>query len=433
MQTLATFPYCEIEFTKDGHPTAGDANTVEQTIARANATDLLIISHGWNNDMADARLLYQNFAEQMRLLIQAQAVTGIATRRLAILGVLWPSKRFADSELIPSGAASVTGAGADGPGETGLRADIKILNELLGDAAASKALNVAEEQIIDLESNPAARTKFAECILRLLPTSPESSEDGSVSVKANPDNLIDQLRNSGPTSGGSDGGAATLEVGGAAGFGELFNSAVEAARQLLNYTTYYVMKERAGLVGHQGVASILRAVQAKCPHIKMHLTGHSFGGRLVTATASAMPSADKSPLASMLLLQAAFSHHGLAKKFDGTRDGFFRSVVSERKVRGPIAITHTRNDRAVGLAYAIASRVARQDASAIGDAQDPYGGIGRNGAQSTPEAQSMRLDAPVHEFSPDGVYNLLADAVIKDHSNVCHPATAWVQLELITS
>ena len=90
-------------------------------------------------------------------------------------------------------------------------------------------------------------------------------------------------------------------------------------------------------------------------------------------------------------MQAAFSHNGFARHFDGERDGFFREVVAQGKVAGPILITHTKNDRAVGIAYPIASRIARQDASDLGDEDDIFGGIGRNGALHTPEAVAGEL------------------------------------------
>ena len=95
----------------------------------------------------------------------------------------------------------------------------------------------------------------------------------------------------------------------------------------------------------------------------------------------------------MTLLQAAFSHNGFAEKFDQSHDGFFRKVVTDRKVSGPIVITYTKNDNAVGLMYPLASLIAGQNASKIGDANDPYGGIGRNGAQKTPEAVNGILGA----------------------------------------
>ena len=42
-----------------------------------------------------------------------------------------------------------------------------------------------------------------------------------------------------------------------------------------------------------------------------------------------------------MLLQAAFSHNGLAEKFDGTNDGAFRTVLRDRRISGPLLITHT--------------------------------------------------------------------------------------------
>ena len=63
-------------------------------------------------------------------------------------------------------------------------------------------------------------------------------------------------------------------------------------------------------------------------------------------------------LIDLTLLQAAFSHNGFGAKFDGTRDGGFRVVVTEHKIRGPILVTHSKHDRAVGVAYPLASRVS---------------------------------------------------------------------------
>ena len=59
---------------------------------------------------------------------------------------------------------------------------------------------------------------------------------------------------------------------------------------------------------------------------------------------------------SVMLLQGAFSHNGFAKQGDSTDRGVFRDVIEKRKVRGPILISHTHNDKAVGVAYPIASR-----------------------------------------------------------------------------
>ncbi|MBX9604235.1 MAG: hypothetical protein K2X35_24740 [Bryobacteraceae bacterium] len=180
-------------------------------------------------------------------------------------------------------------------------------------------------------------------------------------------------------------------------------------RRMGNLASYYVMKDRAGVVGRRGLASWLGGLPGE---VRVHLVGHSFGARLITAAAQAA-GAD-----SLTLLQAAFSQFAFAEKFDGVHDGAFRDVVARRKVRGPIAITHSRHDRAVGLAYAVASRIAGQNASAIGGKQDEFGGLGRNGARRTPEAkdtEETRCDlaaAPVTNFS--------WDHLIRGHSDILH-------------
>jgi hypothetical protein len=139
----------------------------------------------------------------------------------------------------------------------------------------------------------------------------------------------------------------------------------------------------------------------------------------------------------MSLLQAAFSHNGFATKFDGTRDGFFRKVVTGRKVKGPIIITHTHNDQAVGLAYPIASKLSGADASAIGDENDRFGGLGRNGAlvKFTPEAKAGQLlvSSSSYSFSSGKLFNLEASSFIGDHSDITGKEVANAVLGAVTT
>ncbi len=95
-------------------------------------------------------------------------------------------------------------------------------------------------------------------------------------------------------------------------------------------------------------------------------------------------------------------------------------------MNGPILITHSEHDLAVGIAYAIASRIARQVAAAIGDLNDPYGGIGRNGAQKTPEAIFCQLfsNGGSYQFKSHVPNNLDGDAIIEGHSDICRPEIA---------
>src|SRR5215217_7467407 len=109
---------------------------------------------------------------------------------------------------------------------------------------------------------------------------------------------------------------------------------------------------------------------------------------------------------------------------------FFRSVLSNKRISGPIIITHTKNDKAVGIAYPLASRIAGQNAAAFGDQNDPYGGMGRNGAQHTDEADNvatMGLPGTKYSFTPGRVHNIHAD-IITDHGDIRRIEVAYAVL-----
>ena len=99
MNDIAGIPYVEAEFDKNG-------NIKNQVSLAPGATDLIVISHGWNNDSAAARNLYQLFFQSFVAVAQPNDAPG---RKFAILGVIWPSKKF--DELI---AVSGKPGGAQG-------------------------------------------------------------------------------------------------------------------------------------------------------------------------------------------------------------------------------------------------------------------------------------------------------------------------------
>ena len=100
---------------------------------------------------------------------------------------------------------------------------------------------------------------------------------------------------------------------------------------------------------------------------------------------------------------------------------------------GPIVITCTQNDKAVGVAYPLASLIAGQNASGIGDKNDPFGGIGRNGAQKTPEASDGTLlnIGGSYQFKAGKLHNLNSDAIIKGHSDITHNEVAYAILNAV--
>ncbi len=480
MQQVAGFPYFELEFDRHGAPhEAAAADALVQHVTDAGVTDLIMLSHGWNNDMAEARTLYATLLTSMAARIAAAAPgsplqKSLVQRRFAVMAVLWPSKKFADRDLIPTGAASLGGGD-----ELALVEQLETLADTADSPEDAAVVARARALIPKLEQDAAARRDFVACVRSLLEddavaagppdangiTDPASPQDTAAELNADQalfdedgDALLRRLgrpafeapvSSGGGASGGAAGGASGGAAGGwappssgggmegqAAGIGSFFSGARTGARNLLNYGTYYKMKGRAGTVGAGGVHDVLRRVRAAAPNIRLHLVGHSFGGRLVASCAAA-ERADRPPLVidSLSLLQAAFSHHAFASRFDGNRDGAFRALVTDGRVRGPVIITHTVNDKAVGVAYPLASMLARQDAAGVGDESSRWGGMGRNGAVKTPEAVAGELLGvdDTYTFTSGRIHNLRADRFVRDHGDVAGGEVAHGILAAIAS
>lgn len=203
----------------------------------------------------------------------------------------------------------------------------------------------------------------------------------------------------------------------------LKRNAAGLVRAGVEATSYYLMKERAAEVGAAGLAPLVRSLKQFSAETEVHFAGHSFGARLVTAAAMALgQTAGEALVESMMLLQAAFS------QFAFSPGGYFRPVVERRMVRSSIAVTHTVHDKAVGLAYPFASMLKRQNASGLGGPNDPYGGLGANGARGLAAEECIQLNlddlASLSRFRGTPVINLNADRVILGHSDICKPQVA---------
>jgi hypothetical protein len=433
------FPYCTVQFTKSGEVfDPGEVARLLDVVAAPGITDLAVFCHGWNNTMAEAKALYDDLLKLLRAALTAGQIPQAGDCSFAVMGVLWPSKKFADKELTAGRAAGITSAVNDAV----LLDQLEELKGVLDDPAADAAIDQAKQLVPQLETKQAARTDFADLLRSTLSRGEADEEDASADLFALPgDEVMRRLSKPvlpGPRSAtpGRGGTAAVGDPSGhAAGFfGGLFSGGPKgAAFKLMNFMTYYQMKERAGTVGRGGVYDVLRQVRDRRPDIGLHLVGHSFGARLATA-ATAGPDG-RPPLRpdSLTLLQAAFSHYGFAERWDNTQDGAFRTVITNRLVSGPVLITHTENDLAVGYAYPLASLLKNQVASGLGDKNDRFGGLGRNGAQKTPEASNGRLleVGDTYGFSAGRLYNLNADAVIADHGDVAKAQVIYALLNAI--
>ncbi|WP_298235006.1 hypothetical protein [uncultured Azohydromonas sp.] len=446
MKELSGFPYVALRFDKKAHLLdAGPLAELKAHLGQTGTTDLIVISHGWNNDMQEAEGLYAELLGNARGLLDKGRVPGLAGRSIAVLGVLWPSKKFADKDLIPGAAAALQGTAA----QEQLRAQLELLHADADNAFdapdAGPKLGHLLELLPSIEDNTKQAKEFIDTLRQLVVLRDGDLADVPDTLFELPAGvLLERMQQPVPfvrDDGDAAHGSAAIddEHGGAAGLGDVIGNAISGALNALNLVTYYQMKARAGLVGEQGLNPILHDIAAQLPQLRLHLVGHSFGARLVTA-AAAGAGADEAtlcPVASMSLLQGAFSHYGFAEKWDDQQDGFFRRVLARQAVRGPIIATCTINDRAVGLAYPLASMLAQQVGAHLGDKNDKYGGLGRNGAQKTPEAQDGALLDPAtddsYAFSAGHIHNLETRQLITDHGDVRNAAVAYAVLSAMAS
>jgi len=442
MDPIPGFPFFPVEFDKQAK-TSDDAQVtaLQKALDAGAVTDLIVLSHGWNNDMQEAKELYQELLTNMGKWLDKGTFPALKDRKFAVLGVLWPSKKFADKDLIPSGAAGVKNTVETDE----LRAQLKNLRGGFDAADGDAKLAALQALLPKLEDSDKACREFVETCRSLVKTRSSDKEAESSSFFTGLDALEVFKRFEQPTSfvanvpaQASDiGGAQGLgdAQGGAAGLGDFFSGVISSARNTLNYTTYYQMKERAGLVGSKGVNPLLRDIRKKHPNLRIHVVGHSFGGRLVAAIVAGEDISKILNVSSMSLLQAAFSHHAFSSDFDGKGShGFFLRVIQNAAISGPVAITHTENDKAVGVAYPLASLLAGQNASGIGDKNSPYGGLGRNGAQKSQATElQMKKDSTTYALQKGKLHNLLADTCVSNHGDVRNPSVAAVVLSAIAA
>jgi hypothetical protein len=418
MDEIAGIPYVEASFDKNGQ------GPEKEVVLPAGVTDLIIMSHGWNNNKSRAEDLYNSFFASFAAAAQPNDLSG---RKLVILGVFWPSREY-DTSVAVSGTPATGGGGAalgGGNGDSIKRLEEKLddMKEIFTETEQKKLLDEVKALLPELEEKASVRDQFVNKMRSLLDPSAAGKEDASnIFFKDDGNELMKNLKAEEEDLGEDvAGGGAALPLGvsapapegGAAGLVEILSGFKAAAINLLNYTTYYEMKTRSGTVGKNGVAPLIDKLASQVERI--HLIGHSFGCRVVTS-AALRSKTDK--IKSMILIQAAFSQNG----FSRIEQGFYRAVVDNHRVKGAVLITHTPNDRAVGLAYPLASRISGDKTMAFGDKDDLFGAMGRNGAQKMEQGEAVEgklLPAGgAYVFKADTYFNLEASDFIKNHNDI---------------
>jgi hypothetical protein len=425
---IAGRPHWEVGFDERGNPDQGEVAALLAELPGEDLTDLLVFSHGWNSDRRQARRLYQLWFQQVPGLL----AQGGSQARVGTLGVVWPSKRWAD-EPEPAGEL---GGGAAGLGDTAAAAPpadpalVEDLKDVFVGDDQRRALDELARLLAERPEDPAALARF-QTLMGELTTTPDADPAGedqgeTALLEDDPEEVFGRFADAVPRTG--EGGAAGLGDA----FGRLWNGAKEALRQL----TYFEMKKRAGVVGRQGLGPLLGRIAQADPEVRVHLLGHSFGARLVSFALAGLPDPATSPVKSLYLLQGAFSHFAFADALpmDRARGGALKGMAA--RVDGPLVASFSVHDTAVGKLYPLASLSSRDDAAALEDRLFRWGGIGHDGAQAV-EATVAAL-GPVgtaYPFRRGRFVNLDGNAVINRggppagaHSDIFHPELVWAGL-----
>ena len=412
---LGGFPFWTVSFDEQG----ADPAPLAAELGGQGVTDLFVLAHGWNSDRAMALALYRDFFEALR---GALDQGGLSPEGIGVAGALWPSMRWAD-EAAPAGVAAARAA----PRDDG--ALVRQLQAVYHAPAERQALDELAQLLATRPADPAALLRFQQLMAPLTghPDAAAAAEDDGESglLTVPPEQVYETLAGALPSR------RRAAEAAFANPFGRWWDGAKEALRQ----ATYWQMKKRAGTVGQQGLGPLLARLRQDQPALRCHLIGHSFGARLVSFAAAAQPPGS-SPVRSVLLLQGAFSHFAFAPAlpWDRSRAGALGGTPA--RVGGPLLVSHSLHDLAVGQLYPLASSLARDDASILGNLLFRWGAMGHDGAQAVGAAAATL--GPVgqrYQFPAGAVTNLDANAVIAKggppagaHSDIVHPELGWAVL-----
>ncbi|MGW4098075.1 serine-threonine protein kinase [Mycobacterium sp. NPDC004974] len=424
-------------FDADGDPDPDVLADLKSRIGAAGLTDLIIFSHGWNNDEAAATSLYNRWFGLLAPQLDPAHTVGF-------VGLRWPSELWRD-EPIPdfpgpaardAGGAAALGDDVEVPAgpvtiDPAQLADLKDMfpdgKEQLDTIAGLLAAPPSNERLPELLDalrafSAATQTGFSDGEA----DSPEAGP-GMIAPDQDPEKLF--------TTFADELAAAGVEFddegGGAAGLGDIAGRLWQGAKEALRQLSYWKMKNRAGVVGRRGLGPVIDQLHADFPDLRIHLVGHSFGARVVSYALAGMTDVQPSPVKAVTLLQGAYSRFSFTERLP-FRKGAGELAGMLNRIDGPLTVCFSSHDRALGTFYPLASAAAGDDAAGVEDPLFRWRAMGSNGAYQS-QTQSLGATGAIYPFQPGQILNLDSSGVVaKDdgpsgaHSDIFHEELTWV-------
>lgn len=410
---------------------ASGRNTSPQTtdhlireLRKDQFTSIYFFSHGWNNTFADALDLYRRFFKGY-LSLRGERNLNKQDYRPLFIGTHWPS-----IALVLPWEHGPEIAGGDTRDD-----DAEKVRTTIGLALAAGDA----EQFYNLTERESLTGEEVRELARILQHFYLGIADGSSSV---PD--IDRI-----VGAWRDLEAGTREPApdydappGKFEFGS--KGAPEAAvsvkdvldpRSALRVTTVLMMKDRAGLVGTEGVAEVLERI-LDATNNPVHLIGHSYGCRVMLAAAS-VPQGLPRKVDSLLLLQPAVNRYCFAVLIPdlGIKGGF---VAALNRVQRPIFSTFSRDDGPLRYLFQFAARRLKDLGELRAAASEPsvYAALGGYGAAGMipahyHEVPMQDVGSPYPRFDKLRVLGVDGSGKITGHGDIRNPYACWALLDQV--
>ena len=389
-------------------------------------TDVIFMSHGWNSDFSDAIGQYQAFIKAFEKVADDHKPT--RNFRPLFVGISWPSvwfpldkgPRLAGPESEPAARTKILAAAGQDLEDAAQKRLAELLNkERLNPEEAREAAAIVLPSLASTDQTD-------------VPPDQELNADFVVAAAARIQGLMEPLKASDKPGTFNPGGAAAPSVAGL----EWLDP-----RNILRMFSLYEMKDRAGHVGSNGVAILLRQLLAT--GIPIHLVGHSFGSKVMLSALCA-PAPLAHPVASALLLQPAISYLSFADTVPGRAGpGGYRAALGTDHIAGRIFSTYSSSDFPLHDVFHAALRRAADlgEARIAAEAPPPsiYAALGGYGPRHAKELLVNPIQKPGVPYGiEDGVRIIgldgsaavdyptpSADARIACHGCVANPYTAW--------
>lgn len=424
-----TEQYALLSYDKNGQERKDDADgvggllskSIVSRVSELQPSHIFLFSHGWKGDVDAARDQYDRWIKAMLDRTADRARVQGAFKPFWI-GLHWPSLPFGDEEI----AGNAFGNGDDAEPLSPAQIKATYADRLNLDAEGAALLDT----IVATHQKNAAATSLppetADAYRKLAEkigyqsTGPSGPPDAE-GAPFNPDQAFDR-------------GTAASQGANFAG-GGLVDGILGPLRQL----SYWTMKKRARKIGESGMHDFVATLMTQAPQARFHLMGHSFGTIVVSGILGGPNASHPLPrqVDSAALIQGAVSLWAFGDQVQKkSKTGYFTPWVHRPAVRGPVIVSTSVHDKAVGVLYPWASAVSFNDGSFAPPDKDDlplYGAIGRFGICGLPGAEEREMldENGTYGFEAGRVYNLESsrfinkmDGVSGAHSDIDGPQVA---------